>query len=151
VSETQYEAQLTLKDRLNFPYLLANQILTFQRALLALEFSEREIRETIEGFVHMIPESWKDEQFNEDMDKATIKRKIDIRPKFCGLSATLETCKKLKIEPFMKVTTFDYYDLFQACINLLDRRGLTSRRTFTEKMLGKPFKGETPDIALEEV
>jgi len=84
------------------------------------------------------------------MEKATIKRKIDIRPKFCGLSATLETCKKLKIEPFKEVTTFDYYDLFQACINLLDRRGLTSRRTFTEKMLGKPFKGEASDIVLEE-
>jgi len=149
LSETQYEAQLTLKDRLNFPYLLANQILTFQRSLLALEFSERQIRETIEGFVHMIPETWKDKKFNEDMKKATILRKIDKRPKFCGLPATLETCEELGIEPFKEVTSFDYYDLFQAVINLLERRGLMSRRSFTEKMLGRPARGET--IANSEI
>lgn len=148
---TQYEAQLTLKDRLNYPYLLANQILTFQRALLALEFSEREIRETIEGFVHMIPESWKDDKFNEKMDEATIIRKIDIRPKFCGQSATIEVCEELGIPTFKEVKTFDYYDLFQACIDLLDRRGLTSRRTFTEKFTGKPFNGETQEMSVEGV
>lgn len=134
MSETQYEAQLTLKDRLNFPYLLANQILTFQRALLALEFSEREIRETIEGFVHMIPETWKDKQFMEDMKKAKITQKIDKRPKFCGLSATLETCKELGVEPYKEVTTFDYYDLFQACMNLLQRRRMLSKTNPVEQI-----------------
>lgn len=128
MSETQYEAQLTLKDRLNFPYLLANQILTFQRALLALEFSEREIRETIEGFVHMIPESWKDNKFKENMDEAMITRKIDIRPRFCGQAATPAVCEELGVPTVKEVTTFDYYDLFQACINLLDRRGLTGKK-----------------------
>jgi len=68
-----FEAELTLKDRLNFPYLLANQILTFQKAILNLEFSEREIREAIEGLVHLIPQAWKDEQFGKDMKKAQIK------------------------------------------------------------------------------
>jgi len=149
MSETQYEAQLTLKDRLNFPYLLANQILTFQRALLALEFSEREIRETIEGFVHMIPETWKDDGFKKDTQDAKITRKIDIRPKFCGQSATIEVCEQLGFPIFKEVKTFDYYDLFQAVINLLERRGLMSRRSFTEKMLGRPAKGE--NIADSEV
>jgi len=32
--------------------------------------------------------------------------------------------------------------LFQSCINLLERRGLMSRRSFTEKMLGRPARGE---------
>lgn len=131
---TQYEAQLTLKDRLNFPYLLANQILTFQRALLALEFSEREIRETIEGFVHMIPESWKDDEFKKDMKKATIILKIDMRPKFCGQRATVEVCEELGIPTFKEKTTFDYYDLFQACMNLLQRRRMLSKTNPVEQM-----------------
>lgn len=75
----------------------------------------------------MIPESWKDDKFNEDMKEAKIIRKIDIRPKFCGLAATPEVCEELGIPTFKEVTTFDYYDLFQACINLLDRRGMTSK------------------------
>jgi len=134
LSETQYEAQLTLKDRLNFPYLLANQILTFQRSLLAIGFTEREIRDTIEGFVHMIPESYKDKKFKKDMEKATIKKQIDLRPKFCGLPATLETCKELGIEPFKEVTTFDYYDLFQACMNLLQRRHMLTKTNPVEQI-----------------
>jgi len=147
MSQKEFEAQLTLKDRLNFPYLLANQILTFQKALLALEFSEREVRETIEGFIHLIPQSWKDEAFTEEMAKAKITLKIDNRPLVAGnIRMSPEACLKLGLTPFEDKVTFDYYSLFQACINLLDRRGLTSRRTFTEKMTGKPFSEEPIDI-----
>ena len=134
MSETQYEAQLTLKDRLNFPYLLANQILTFQRSLLAIEFTEREIRDTIEGFVHMIPESYKDDKFKADMKKATILKKIDLRPKFCGQPATIEVCEQLGIPIFKEVTTFDYYDLFQACMNLLQRRHMLTKTNPVEQI-----------------
>ena len=90
----------------------------------------------------MIPESWKDEKFNEDTKEARIILKIDVRPRFCGQLATPEVCEELGIPTFKEVTTFDYYDLFQACINLLERRGLLSRKSFTEKMLGRPARGE---------
>jgi len=145
MSDREFEAELTLKDRLNFPYLLANQILTFQKAILALEYSEREIRETIEGFEHMIPASWKDDQFNKDIEDAEITRKIDVRPEFCGVKPSLECCKENGLTAFKDEVILDYYAMFQACIDLLDRRGLTARRTFTEKFTGKVFKGNNVD------
>lgn len=135
MSEKQPEAQLTLKDRLNYPYLLANQILTFQKALLAQEHSKREIRETIEGFVQLIPESWKDTKFKEDIDKAKIIEQIDLRPLVAGnIRMSKEVCEDLGIAAFKEEETFDYYKIFYACINLLDRRGLTSKKTYTEEL-----------------
>jgi len=150
LSSRDFEAQLTLKDRLNFPYLLANQILTFQKAILNLEYSEREIREAIEGFVHLIPESWKDDKFKDDMTKARVKRKKDVRPIVTGsIRMSQKACEQLGIPAFKEEESFDYYKMFQACVNLLDRRGLTSKRSFTEKFTGRPGAGL--DIANTEV
>jgi hypothetical protein len=136
LSEQQQEAQLTLKDRLNFPYILANQILTFQKSLLALEYSEQEIRESIEGFVHLIPQSWKDKQFEDDLESAKTKQKIDKRPIVAGnLRISEETCKSLGIEPFEEKEVVDYYKVFQACIDLLNRRDLISKKKRIEKLV----------------
>jgi len=128
--------QLTLRNRVNFPYILANQMLTFQRALLALEFSEREVRECVEGFVSLIPSEWKDDTFNDALAKSLIETKIDIRPRFCGQPATEEVCKELGVPAFKIETRVDYYDRFAACIDLLNRRGLISEKTKTEKVEG---------------
>lgn len=128
--------QLTLKDKVNFPYILANQMLTFQRALLALEYSEREIRECVEGFVSLIPSEWKDDTFNDALDKSLIEKKVDVRPRFCGQAASLEVCKELGVPAFKIEIKVDYYDRFAACIDLLNRRGLISEKTKTEKVEG---------------
>jgi len=122
LSETEVEARLTLKERLNFPYLLANQILTFQKAILNQEYSEAEIREAITSFVHLIPEAWKDKKFRKEIKKAKITNKIDIRRDFCGVLPAKEYCEKQSIPIFKDQETFDYYKMFQACINLLNRR-----------------------------
>jgi len=139
MSEPLDAMQLTLKDKVNFPYILANQMLTFQRALLALEYSEREIRETVEGFVSMIPSDWKDDKFNEDLKASLIDKKVDVRPRFCGVAASLETCEKLGVPAFKMEIGIDYYDRFQACIDLLNRRGLISQVSRVEKVEGEQF------------
>lgn len=150
MSSKEFEAQLTLKDRLNYPYLLANQILTFQKALLTQEFSEKQVKETIRGLVRLIPESWHDNQFKKDVEDATKTEKIDMRPLVAGrIRVSEQVCKELGIVAFKEVESFNHYEVFQACINLLDRRGLTSRRTFIEKMTGRPTGGI--DIANTEV
>lgn len=144
----EFTAELTLKDRLNYPYLLANQILTFQKSILNMEYPTSVIREAIEGFVHLIPESWKDEKFLDDIKKAMKKEPKDNRPIVAGnLRMNEETCKALGIEPFVAVDAFDYYMMFQACVDLLDRRGLTSKRTYTEKMTGNPYQDLGEDVA----
>ena len=140
MSEKDFEAQLTLKDRLNFPYLLANQILTFQKAILNLEFSEREIRESIEGFIHLIPDDWKDDEFQKEMNATKIKQKKDMRPQITGTVRMSEkACRELGIPAFVEEEVLDYYKIFQACINLLKRKGLISQVITTDKATGERY------------
>lgn len=137
MSEGEFEAQLTLKDRLNFPYLLANQILTFQKAILNLEYSEREIKEAIEGFVHLIPENWKDDKWKEELKDAKVIEEVDMRKDWCG-----RKIGKPKIE---QRETFNYYKMFQACINLLDRKKMLSRTVLIEELESIDFDAITED------
>ena len=125
---TTEEAQLSIKDRLNFPYILANQILTFQKSILAQDFSEREIEEAIKGFVHLVPDSWKDKIFHKDLKNASITRRLDKRPQITGtVKMSEDVCKELGIVAYEDKTVFDYYKMFQACINLLQRRRMLSK------------------------
>lgn len=133
---------LNIKDKVNYPYLLASQILTYQKATLNLDFSDREIKEAIEGFVQMIPDSWKDEDWDKALKKSEIKESIDVRPEFCGVKPSLEYCKENGITAFIEKKTFDSMKLFHACINLLDRRGLISKVSRVEKVLGDEWDGE---------
>jgi len=134
MSEKEFDAELTLKDRLNFPYLLANQILTYQKAILNMEYSEGEIREAIDGFVHMIPQEWKDDDFKKEMEKAEITIKIDMRPSFCGISASEKFCEAHKITSFKEKKTFDHRKVFQACMNLLYRKKMLSKIVRVEEL-----------------
>lgn len=148
MSQKEFE-QLTLKDRLNVPYLLAKQVLTFQAALLALEYSDKEIRESIKGFVHMIPSSWKDEQFRKDMKEAEITVKVDIRPESCGIKASEEFCKLHGIEQYKEELSRDYYKVFQACIDLLNRRGMMGKINRVEELEGIDFDAVSDDEVCE--
>lgn len=142
------DAALTIRDRLNFPFLIAAQIMTFQRAILNLEFSAEEIREAVEGLVHLLPNKWKDDIFADELRKARIDLTEDVRPTFCGHPASIEYCKKHNILITRIIRTFDYYEVFQACMNLLDRRGLLSRRIYKEIMTGR--KADTSLSEFEE-
>ena len=146
---SQYpEASLTVRDRLNFSFLLANQILTIQKATLNLEFSAEEVREAVEGLMHMIPTAWKDKKFTTDVANAQIELIVDIRPTFCGKPMDIGICKKRNLPTFKTTVSFDYYDLFQACIDLLNRRGVLSRRIYKEIMTGtKTRQAQAADVA----
>jgi hypothetical protein len=140
--EEQELPSLTIKDKMNYPYLLAAQFLTIQKAMLNQEFSEREIKEAILGLVNMIPESWMDEDWNKQQKDSVIIDKIDVRPTFCGVPPSIEYCKDNGIIPFEEKETFDYYKLFHACVNLLDRRGIITRRAKIEKHLGERYDND---------
>ena len=128
MSGSEQEAQLTLKDRMNFPYLLANQVLTFQKTIQNLDFSEPQIQEAIKGFVHLIPKSWKDKEFNNALTKAKKEKQIDVRPLVAGRTrVSLQVCRELGIEAFKNKEIVDYYAVFQACMDLLDRRKMLSK------------------------
>lgn len=133
---------LTIKDKMNFPYLLATQILTFQRAILNVDHSDREINEAINGLVELIPDSWKDKDWDKELEKATIEIKVDNRPSFCGVKCDPKIYKDTYgKEPFTIEKEFNPNKLFHACMNLLDRRGMLGQVTRIEKILGEGWDG----------
>jgi len=126
-----------LRDKMNYSDVIQNQLLTFQQALLKSGNdvdSQREVEEAIKGLIHLIPDSWKDEQFEEDYEKAIEEYEEDVRPKYGGVRLDKETCKKLGLPITQKVERIDWYKAFQACINLLDRRGLLSKTQWIEQL-----------------
>lgn len=132
-NESELIAALTLKDKLNTPYLLGNQILTIQKAILSDGNSKESVREAIEGLADLIPVAWEDDQFKDDLKKAIVIERRDVRPIVAGnVRAGEEICKKLGLPIFEETETFDSHKKLHAVVNLLNRRGLYSREEKTE-------------------
>lgn len=135
--QLQREPQLGLRSQLNHNYLLENQILTFQKATLATEFSKEEVTDAIRGLWFLIPDVWKDKDFDNEIDVATSKEKIDKRPIVAGRIRMDEAiCRELGIEPFEMKAKIDYWLILQACINLLTRRKKIGKVDRIEKLEG---------------
>jgi hypothetical protein len=141
---------ITIKDRINHPYILANQILTIQKAILNLENSTQITQEAVEGLIHIIPDIWKDEKYKEELEQSYVDKQVDIRPEFCGNKASLVFCQKHKLETTKTEKRLGYWKGLQACINLLDRRGMVSKRSFLEKMTGIPASEGEEDVTIIE-
>lgn len=112
--------------------------------------TESVVRETVMVIFDWIPDIWfeEDEEFQEDIKRAKIEQITDVRPIFCGQKATAEWCRQHGIEPFKRTVMYNHHLLLKACVNLLERRGLLSKKVFKEIMTGRRFKGpkETKDI-----
>lgn len=129
---------LTIRDRINFPFLLAEQISTFQKAILNTDYSRREIEESIQGLAGMIPSRWEDEQYQKDRDASTEEYEVDNRPTFAGVPSSNQFCEDRGIPLTRTETRKNYFKLLHAVIDLLERRGMLSRRQFTEQPTGMP-------------
>jgi hypothetical protein len=147
------EASLQIRERLPYNYLMSQMVLTFQKAILNIEYSSEELREASEGFVNMIPTSWRDEEFLQDLKFAEILIVQDNRPEFCGTLATEEFCLKNNIPLTRETKSFDYFKVFNAVINLLNRRGMLLKSQFKEIATGKLYKkqhGKTQEFEMED-
>lgn len=112
-------------------------MLTFQKSILAGEYSEEEIRKSIEAFVCVIPDIWKDAKFKEEWKAAKITESKDVRPLVvANVRMNEETCEKLGLPITKDTEVFDYYKLFQACINLLERKNLLTKIFRIEELEG---------------
>jgi len=132
------EAQLSIKDRMNVPFLLASQILTIQKSMLVVGHdAEKEIVEGVKGLMGMIPTSWKDGTFEKDLENAKTKVKVDVRPEFCGNKASLKFCEKHNITPFVEKESIDYFKVMQTCIDQLCRLGMMGKTESIEKFSKK--------------
>ena len=136
------EVQLTIRDRINYPYVLANQILTIQRVLLNEE-AAKEVIDSVEALVHQIPDMYKDDSFREEIEKAVLKIVKDVRPKFGGVTIDDESCIEMGIPTTEEVLEKDPWAILQAVFNLLQRRSMLTRRNFVEKIILKPDQIDT--------
>lgn len=143
------EAQLQIRDKLPYNYLLSQMILTFQKAILNIEYSAEELREAVEGFVNMIPRAWRDEDFSKDLEAAVINIQTSSRPVFNEVPASDEYCKRKRIQTTMLVQSFDYFKVFNAVINLLNRRHMLLKQQYKEIMTGRKGKKEEKEYAPE--
>ncbi len=140
------DISLTVRDRMNYMYLLMNQIITFQKSILNTEFSEREIEESILGLANLIPDIYRDDEFKKEYDEAVTKEMKDIRPKWGGRKLSMKFCENRKIQTHKEVPKIYVFKLLKGCMNLFSRLGMLTRREWTEKPTGMPFDEDIEDL-----
>lgn len=135
------ELSLTIGDKINWPFILANSVLKFQESIVRPEGqqSEQQVREASLVFYYSIPSSWlkEDEQFQKDREKCFSKRKIDARPLWCG--------QRVGPPNFEDEEIVQPYRLYNACVDVLNRRGMIGKKEWTEVFTGKHWTKEDTD------
>lgn len=138
--EDSAPTEITIRDRINFVWLLTNQIYTFQKALLNREYSDVEIKASIQGLINLVPDSWKDKQYHKDIENSVNKVKVDIR-RTNGTTPLSDAWHKQRELPLTKkVDEPNYFLMLQAVMNLLNRRHMLTRINKTEQSTGTPYK-----------
>jgi len=139
------EAQLTIRDKVPQAFLITRAILTMMEVVKNIQCSTEEIREICEFIIHLIPTSWKDTQYYAEMEAAKIYVVQDTRPIFCEVKASIDFCLKNGIPTFTKTLSFDYFKVFSACIDLLNRKHVIAKVSSKEIS-----SGESVDVQTKE-
>lgn len=136
VIEVADEATLSLQDRLNFPYVLANQILALSKATAVPdpEYSDKRIVDIILTLKNMIPAAWHDSDYQKELSSCLTISYLDDRPQWCGT--------RVGINKPRPVITWNHYRLFHALMNLLNRKRLLTRQNYTEVATGRSFESD---------
>lgn len=139
MSTKDSDISLTIGDKINWPFILANAILKFQESITKPEGmqSPQQVREAALVIYNMIPASWYviDQLFTEDLENAITKIEVDTRVIWCGVR-----CGNLEDHPPRTEEVLDPYRLVNACVNLLDRRGYISKKVWKQIDLFEEFK-----------
>ena len=123
-----------LTERINYSYVMLEQIRIVDTTYLTGD--ENQINLAIQGLYDNIPESWHDDKFRDDVEKAKVIKKIDLRPVVVGhIRLDESVCKELGIESYRQEVTFNYSAMYRACINLLDRLGILMRKQSKDVIL----------------
>lgn len=124
-----------LIEEINYPQLIFQMIRIVQMARLSP--NQEDYSGCVMFFYEMVPESWKDEQFKTDMvraHKAIVESKGvayvsdgGIHRPFRPPASHLRYMDYEEVEDVEVFTEWNYDEVFHACINLFDRRGLLMR------------------------
>lgn len=155
MSESDMGIQLELKDRLPYANYLDQQLRSFEQSLGSDKTSTTNIQLKMLSLFNSIPDSWKDEDFENELKKCIKIRKIDIRPRFGGKPRSVEYCKRKGIPIVKNVRQIDYFKLKRTIINLLDGLQMLIRREKIERSTGRNLNIETIEeleqIYLEDI
>lgn len=139
------EAKLTVRDRIPANMMLFYTIMNVQKVVKDIKYSAEEIREAMFSLVAMIPDELRDQKFTDEINACTYQIYVDVRPEFCGVKATVEHCQKYGIQTTQIIQQVDYFGLYHAVHNLLQRANISFRQQPKEILTGNPAL-ETEEI-----
>jgi len=122
------ETKLTIKDKIPLNQLIFYTCLNINKAILNIKYSSDEVVEIVYALICLIPDEERDEQFLEELENAYYIQTVDVRPEFCMTKASLEYCKRKKIPAFIQEKVPSYRKLYSACINVLNRRNMLTKK-----------------------
>jgi len=145
MSSEDFDVQLELKERIDFPDYIEGVFKSINSAFNNEKISRVKVQEMILNFFYDIPRSWKDKQFEDDIKGIITERKVPNVIKFCGYHMSKEFMKKHKIPLTKKIRNINYFKMKNAIINLLDRLNMLVRKDKIEMSTGRNLRFETLD------
>ena len=139
------DIQLELKDRINYTFIIQTTLLIIKRMMGKEDADENRIQEMMWDFLSDIPHDWSDKEFIDDVKRAFIKRKIDVRPIWGSAKISIDRCKELNMPIDKEINEMNPYLLKNAIINLLHRRDMLVRKKKIEYSTGKNLDVKTLD------
>jgi len=118
-----------LGEKIDYAYRISKALEAIQLAILGGD--PMVIDNSISALFALIPESWYDEEFSEDISNARVTYEEETQSIWCGIpwgNSYVET--KENTEKFL---------VLLACINLLDRLDMLARKEYREVVGGVPF------------
>lgn len=140
------EAKLTLRDRIPTNMLYLYTFLNINKTIKDIKFSEAEIREAVLALVAMVPDELRDEKFKEELKAATKVLVFDVRPVFCEVKASVEYCQRKGIPITQTIQRLDYFGMYHAVFNLLERKNMLFKKQPKEIMTGLPAVGSEKNV-----
>lgn len=140
------EAKLTLRDRIPTNMLYLYTFLNINKTIKDIKFSEAEIRESVLALVAMVPDELRDEKFQEELKAATKILVFDVRPSFCQVKASVEYCLRKGIPITQQIQRLDYFAMYHAVFNLLERKNMLFKKQPKEIMTGLPATGSEKNV-----
>lgn len=134
----EFDPQLELKDRLPYPQILSTSILSMKSVLKSSDnLNMKKIQVMILDLLTDLPDTWKDEQFEEELTKVLRKKTIDTRPMNAGVKMSKAACERMGIATTRTIKQVNYFRLKNAIIDLLDRRAMLIRKEKIEFSTGR--------------
>ena len=146
----ELDIQLELKDRLNYPFILTQNLLSLEKAYSNPDFDLDIIENLVIGLYTKIPDTWRDNQFEDDLEKSASVVKVDLRPQWGEIILSKQMCIKQGIPFEAERVIINYFKLLNAIINLLDRRGILIRKDKIEYSTGKNLDENIDELIKDE-